>query len=94
MNFHIREYTYRKENKSLNLNINIFNKIHLLDNSGAVMSVSIHHQVTKGTPQNYVQNCPEIVECLKNQDFDLFIKHLEVRKYTFIYMKIKELKNP
>lgn len=49
------------------------------------MSVSIHHQVSKGTPQNYIQNCPEIIECLKNQDFDLFIKHLEVRKYIFIY---------
>jgi len=51
----------------------------VIDNNGMVMSVSIHHQSNhpaKGGV-SYVQNCPEIVECLKNKDFDLFVKHLE-----------------
>merc|ERR1719427_1013510 len=48
----------------------------VIDNNGVVISVSIHHQVPKGGV-TFVQDCPEIVECLKKQDFDLFVKHLE-----------------
>ena len=25
-----------------------------------------------------IQSCPEVVECLNKQDFDAFVKHLEV----------------
>jgi len=54
----------------------------VIDASGKVMKVNIHHQVSKGMGPNSsgtpnIQACPEIVDCLNKQEFDTFVKHLE-----------------